>query len=144
MNKRRLNTLKNFLMNKVNPDRFVMEEWAGEIKNGKPACGTSACALGWATAIPSFNKNGLRMAKLRKYDKRNIYVTIKGMRNNYVEETIRPNVSLHRSLKAAMKFFDITHTEASHIFTEDVFTLGQEGLDFAVERIDEVLAGHFR
>ena len=137
MNKHRLRTLQKFLRTKVNPDRFDMEEWAGEIKNGKPACGTSACALGWATTIPSFRKAGLRMTKTKQIGY--IYVTITGMRHNYTKEQYSSHVSLHRSLKAAMKFFDITYTEADYIFANDVYTCGQEGIELAIGRIEDVL-----
>ncbi len=141
MNKRRLRTLQKFLRTKVDPDRFDMDRWAGEIKNGKPACGTSACALGWATTIPSFRKAGLRMTKTKQIGK--IYVTITGMRHNTKEHYIS-NVSLHRSLKTAMKFFDITYTEADHIFANDIDTCGLKGIELAIGRIEDVLDSEFR
>ena len=41
--------------------KFNMGTWGNDFDNGKPVCGTAACAGGWATAIPSFRKAGFRM-----------------------------------------------------------------------------------
>lgn len=60
---RRLRKLQDRLR-EVNPLLFYMGEWGFSEDNGRPACGTSACALGWATSIPSFRKQGLRMYTL--------------------------------------------------------------------------------
>ena len=40
---------------------FNIGVWALESNNGKPVCGTAACAAGWAAAIPSFRKAGFRL-----------------------------------------------------------------------------------
>lgn len=39
-------------------ERFVGEDWTGD---PKLSCGTTACALGWATTMPLFKKLGLRL-----------------------------------------------------------------------------------
>lgn len=57
--KRRLLKLAQFLETAELPGKFVMRTWAHEIENGRPACGTAACAAGWATSIPSFWRAGL-------------------------------------------------------------------------------------
>jgi hypothetical protein len=43
--------------------RFDYSEWVGMEWEGKPdlSCGTTACALGWATTIPSLAARGLRL-----------------------------------------------------------------------------------
>jgi hypothetical protein len=45
--------------------RFDYSHWAGDEWKGKTdlSCGTSACALGWATTMPSLRKLGLRLVK---------------------------------------------------------------------------------
>lgn len=53
------------LLRSVPRKRFDMTIWANGVLCGRPnetkrRCSTSACALGWATTIPSFNKAGLR------------------------------------------------------------------------------------
>ena len=58
--KKRLLKLADFLQ-KLPPKRFDYGDWVGEDWEGKPdlSCGTTACALGWATAMPKFRKLGL-------------------------------------------------------------------------------------
>ncbi len=60
--RRRLLVLADFLET-LPPERFDYGRWAGESWKGKPdlSCGTTACALGWATTIPEFRKLGLRL-----------------------------------------------------------------------------------
>jgi hypothetical protein len=44
--------------------RFNYKHWVGNDWKGEPdlmSCGTAACALGWATTIPLFRKEGLRL-----------------------------------------------------------------------------------
>lgn len=45
--------------------RFYYGDWVGEDWRGKKdlSCGTTACALGWATTIPSLRREGLRLFK---------------------------------------------------------------------------------
>lgn len=61
--KRRLLKLADFL-DKLPRKRFDYSHWAGKDWGGKSdlSCGTTACALGWATTIPSLRKAGLRLA----------------------------------------------------------------------------------
>lgn len=62
--KRRLLKLADFLdALKLKRSKFNMRIYANDItKDGKPACGTAACAAGWAASIPSFRKAGYRLA----------------------------------------------------------------------------------
>ncbi len=61
---RRLLKLADFLES-LPRNRFCLERWVGRGWEGKPdlSCGTTACALGWATTIPEFRKLGVRMKK---------------------------------------------------------------------------------
>jgi len=57
---RRLLKLAAFLRT-VKPSRFNYNHWVGDDWKGDPklSCGTSACALGWATTMPLFRRLGL-------------------------------------------------------------------------------------
>jgi hypothetical protein len=60
--KNRLLRLADFL-EALPRKRFDFNHWVGDNWEGKEdlSCGTTACALGWATTIPSLRKAGLRM-----------------------------------------------------------------------------------
>ncbi len=62
--RRRLLVLADFL-DALPPRRFDYSSWVGMDWKGLPdlSCGTTACALGWATAIPEFQALGLRLVK---------------------------------------------------------------------------------
>jgi len=62
MNKKRLMMLVE-LLEKLPRKRFDYSTWVGETWGGKPdlSCGTTACALGWATTIPCLRRAGLRL-----------------------------------------------------------------------------------
>lgn len=59
---RRLLVLAEFL-EKLPPERFNFSTWVGDDWKGAAdlSCGTVACALGWATAIPEFAAAGLHL-----------------------------------------------------------------------------------
>ncbi len=61
---RRLLRLADFI-EQIPPERFKFSSWVGSDYRGKPGigCGTTACAFGWATAMPLFRKLGLRLYK---------------------------------------------------------------------------------
>jgi hypothetical protein len=56
----RLLSLADFLDN-LPPERFDLKVWVGKTWRGDAdiSCGTTACALGWASAVPEFQKLGL-------------------------------------------------------------------------------------
>lgn len=60
--KKRLLMLADFLDN-LPEERFDYSHWAGDNWGGKSdlSCGTTACALGWATTIPELAEAGLVM-----------------------------------------------------------------------------------
>lgn len=45
------------------PERYYHGSWVGNDWGGRSdlSCGTTACAMGWATTIPSFRRLGLRL-----------------------------------------------------------------------------------
>lgn len=68
--KRRLLKLADYL-SKLPKEKFDYSHWAGSNWGGKAnlSCGTSACALGHSTTIPSFRKLGLRLFRADEYHK---------------------------------------------------------------------------
>jgi hypothetical protein len=66
---RRLETLATFLETKVPAEHFDMGSFFSANSDYTPAnklgeCGATACALGWAARIPSFNRAGLTVTSL--------------------------------------------------------------------------------
>lgn len=59
---RRLLKLADFL-EKLPKERFNFSSWVGDDWEGAKdlSCGTTACALGWATAMPEFHRLGLKL-----------------------------------------------------------------------------------
>lgn len=112
---KRLLKLADFLETEVNPLRFDMGDWGAGNEKGKPACGTSACALGWASAIPALNRAG---AKLSGEDD-----------PHYFKLGPPENVS------AAV--FGVDYDEHCDLFETDVYAKGRRGLKAAAKRIRE-------
>lgn len=56
--------LANFV-EKIEPSRFDFGTWVGRDWGGAPdlSCGTTACALGWATTMPKFRALGLSLTR---------------------------------------------------------------------------------
>ena len=103
------------------PGEFNLNVLAEQAKNGRPACGTAACALGWATTIPSFRAAGLTL----DYRGR---LHLKGA-NGLDWRTI------------ASQFFDIDHYEAGDLFysTQNASDAGKRGRKKVVSRIKKLL-----
>jgi hypothetical protein len=99
MNKRRLYTLIHFMekLPRKYARRFDMNSWSdSDPPDGDltaPGCATTACAMGWATAVPSFKKLGLRLEHGLPH--------IGGITGGYT---------------AARKLFDLNDEEANHLF----------------------------
>lgn len=96
MNKKRLMTLIHFMETKVPKEHFDMSLFTnGTAPTLRKDCGTSACALGWATAIPSFKRAGLAMRS--------------GL----------PAYGDAEGFKAASFFFDLIPIECSMLFSNE-------------------------
>lgn len=107
MNKRRLLALAT-LLEKLPRKRFNYASWVGGTWDGKSdltACGTTACALGWATTMPCLRREGVIL-------RQNAW--------GYACVTTRNRPSISRpceeSLRTASKVFAITLDEAEHMF----------------------------
>jgi hypothetical protein len=63
VNAHRLLLLADFLETKVLPERWDYETIVGADWGGAPdlSCGTTGCALGWATQIPELHDAGMRL-----------------------------------------------------------------------------------
>lgn len=94
--KKRLLKLADFL-DTVPRKKFDLTHWVGQSYVGKLSlsCGTTACALGWATTIPAFRKLGLRMVG-----------RVVGMKSGYPS-----------SPDAAKEIFDLGATGFNRLFT---------------------------
>lgn len=59
---RRLRELAD-LLDSLPPERFSYASWVGRSWEGDPdlSCGTTACALGWATTMPELRRAGLSL-----------------------------------------------------------------------------------
>lgn len=88
--------------------RFDYNRWVGYDWAGDPdlSCGTTACALGWATTIPALRRAGLRLV-------RGVgcagYVTLRDFRTS-------PMDTYEQSLRAAMQVFGLTRRDAAFLF----------------------------
>lgn len=122
--KKRLLKLADLLY-KLPPKRFYYGSWVGEHWLGKPdlSCGTSACALGWATTVPSFRKLGLQL-KARKHEK--TLVTLKGFTGRW----------WNGPRYASEKVFGLNENEMEYLFVPESgialpeIGLMEEGLGF--------------
>lgn len=88
------------LLERLPPERFNYSHWVGDDWKGKKdlSCGTTACALGWATTIPELRKLGLH---LRKDSEGYADVVCGRMENKF----------------AGMKVFGLTFEESEALFT---------------------------
>ena len=89
------------LLEKLPRKRFDYDHWVGSDWKGKPdlSCGTTACAFGWATTIPSFRKAGLHLQSGYDYTD----VIFKGRRGFW----------------AASEFFGLSEEEAENLFSPE-------------------------
>lgn len=119
MNKRRLHALIKF-MDKVPAKRFTMDWFSNAGFNKqislKSDCGASACALGWATAIPSFRRAGLRMIDAAP------------------ASTHMPKVT---GFELAREFFDLTERQTIRLFRDASVRTPKEWAKMAARYIQE-------
>lgn len=119
---KRLKELATFLRTKVPTTCFRMNTWleGSPTKLRAHACGTAACALGWACMIPRFKKLGLRF----KLTTRNA---------GY------PIYRSYRTLEASEKFFGLRQEEAALLFD---FRNGCTTPEDVAHRIDQLIVEH--
>jgi len=132
MNKQRLLTLANFLRTEVPKNRFNLSSWVGDMNNRyvagenllAPSCGTSACAMGFATTIPMFAKAGLTLRKNHPGSNGGTicYLTFKGF-------------------EAAAEFMEIDEADANWLFNAAEYDYDDEVLVVA-DRIEKFVVSN--
>jgi hypothetical protein len=85
--RKRLLVLADFLKT-VPKKRFDFKHWVGLDWAGDPklTCGTTACALGWATTIPMFKRLGMYLGKAENYVEVGICLKGIGVDEDHFEE----------------------------------------------------------
>ena len=102
VSKRRLTKLADFLdgLRLSKSRRFDLTEWGN-----KTECSTAACAVGWATTIPSFRKAGFKTKQL-EYSPES-------------EGRFCPTYRSHSGFKAACEFFGLDRRQVDYLFTTE-------------------------
>jgi hypothetical protein len=95
--KRRLLKLADFLHDLPRSKRFSMATFAGSVKDGRPECGTDACAAGYAACIPSFRRAGYALVRRRGNE-------------------IEPKFKRSFGFDAIRRFFDLNERESFELF----------------------------
>lgn len=117
MNKERLETLKEILINRATLFPNIQFEICYWKKQNE--CGTVACVLGLACMYPPFQKEGLRL--------------------NTNDE---PEFNGKYTYKAGQEFFDITSYQAVELFDPDRYPyepITQKMVDRVIVKIDQLL-----
>lgn len=116
--KRRLLKLADFL-SEFPPTRFSYESWVGEEWEGKPdlSCGTTACAFGWATTIPSFRKLGLQLKKSPREN--HAHVTIKNFSGWSARFENAPRLAARKIFGLDTDEFEYLFVPSTAIYTND-------------------------
>lgn len=118
---RRLTKLADYIMT-VPREHFDMGAWVQKYDADvglipfhsdvvTATCGTSACAIGWATAIPAFKKAGLRAYVIP--EKRDLVIICDRKPKNAELKAYRSN---ENSAAAAARFFNISFEDAEYLF----------------------------
>lgn len=144
MNRERLKRLAKFLRT-VPSERFDMSCW-GRVENGnlgtgtklclkKNMCGTSACALGWATQIPSFKAAGLKLV---------ITDVVDGGEDGDGKPTFENFAEVRFgkeqfSMGAAREFFGIGQLECHYLFNPSTYDNDDISTNEVIDRINELV-----
>jgi dihydrodipicolinate synthase/N-acetylneuraminate lyase len=101
------------LLDELPPERFDFNTFAGEDWQGDPdlSCGTTACSLGWATTMPKFKDQGLRLQRSKHH-----WVDDDEHLGAAEVVLVRPDEPTVEGAKAAMEVFGLTLNEAYHLF----------------------------
>lgn len=115
----RLLKLAKFLA-RLPPERFDYSRWVGADWKGKQdlSCGTSGCALGWASTMPAFRRLGLHLRPL-----------VRGLDAEWsIPEWGQPRVGRSKGQYAGRAIFgrgaDVLFLPDTYIPTGDFYTPG--------------------
>lgn len=101
------------ILEKVRPARFNISIW--HVEN---SCGATACALGWASLDPEFNRQGFTLASVGGH---------------------WPMFKEHDGYSAAAEFFSITMEQSIHLFYPNEYPSDRRGPADVIARIKELL-----
>lgn len=113
MNKQRLLLLAEALETRIPAKKFDLATWRDDSRaasNGTTdndllhTCGTTACAVGWACALPEFQKEGLRYGTAGP--------TLEGL-------VTEPGKEWRDSWTAVETFFGLSEDDAAWLFIDD-------------------------
>lgn len=124
--------------------RFDYESWVGSMWEGKLdlSCGTTACAFGWATAVPEFKTLGLSIQKAPE----------DGLPGVCVGQALSGEDAWSMSCRAARSAFGLTSKQTSDLFTpssddpsdfDETETHGSDGKPFG-NALPQTVAQHIR
>jgi len=135
-NKHRMQVLYNFLLTAPLTGRFDLRSWAGNDDipwEGNPnlSCGTSACAVGWATTIPEFRDAGLHLTS--GWGEAGLHLTDAGLEYNCPEDGIT-----YPAFTGVEKFFGINFDTAMWAFSNDAYD-GEATPQDVAERLQYLL-----
>ncbi len=121
---KRLLALADLVEEKESAGRFYFNNWVGGIEGswrGKPdfSCGTSACALGWATTMKSCRKAGLRMHTAHKHSDGTFTgnVCLKGDING------DKYISINESKAAAEEVLGVAPSHGDSVYQSEFYAL---------------------
>lgn len=111
---------------------FNMDSWASKISFVEKKCGTTACAMGWATV--AFPRSGLMLQTLEGNPSRVwIYYVPRGSKATRYK-------SRYEGLSAAEAFFGISYADARHLFMPLSYGGGAVTPTAVAQRLEEFVA----
>jgi len=119
--KKRLLKLADVLR-KLPEAKFDYGSWVGNNWKGKSdlSCGTTACALGWATTIPSLRRAGLRLGEMK------VNTT-----TPFAPYMVGTSPSWSSAREAGMEIFGLTEDEFEFLFIPgSCLNIDSDGDDF--------------
>lgn len=133
----KLQTLAAFLRSYVQDEWFDLISWSTE---GFPEqeCGTTACAVGWATQCPEFAGMGLSLVPFDDDSGRR--KTLELRYDEPITTDEGPGTETCSSTSAAMAFFGIDSETVDYLFLPETYPQDACGRLDVAARLDEIAA----
>jgi len=129
--KTKLTKLANFLATKVKPKWFLLKTWASSPGFKQKECGTTACAVGWATM--AFKGEGLALENIEHGEPGDPRTTV--VKVVYQ----RRGVKKLSNFDAAAAFFDIDVKSSEFLFNPSCYRWDKNKKQHVVARIRSVV-----
>ena len=117
---KRLLKLADYLEKRVENKKFDMGTWGSHVGDHDPKkdnfCGTTACAMGWATMIPSFQKLGLVGEWRPVHEDDCAGDEVKHSQMIHLFAKTGRAIVRDDAIGVAQRLFGITYKEAAHLF----------------------------